>query len=401
MSLAVLVAVATVAVATMAVATVAVAPGEAGLARVALSVSPRDALVDTPVEIRATGLSPRMPVVLRATTKDAYGKTWTSRIRYQTNTRGTVDTQSSMRLFWSMQPVSGNGQLGMLPRHVSSVAISVLSKGRRVAATTVVRRTVSSNVTTSELTVAKDGLAGTFHTTSVTKSQPGVLLLGGSAGGHGGATGALLASRGYPSLSLGYFGEPGLPAHLQDVPLEYFEKALQWLGTQPGVDPKRITLIGISRGAEAALLIAANYPSLVHGVLACTTDSHVGDGLPPSGDGAAWTINGKPIIGGLLPVDRITAETLITGGGKDEISNSGPATKELVDTARAHGRTNVTGRVYPNAGHGAGCGIPNLPAPSEVRLSPATVLSLGGTSVTNSEAAVASWPALRRLVASP
>jgi dienelactone hydrolase len=254
---------------------------------------------------------------------------------------------------------------------------------------------------TTQITVAKDGLAGTFHSVSATGPQPGVLLLGGSAGGHGGATGALLASHGYPSLSLGYFGEPGLPAHLQDIPLEYFEQALQWLGKQPGVDPTRLAVIGISRGAEAALLIAANYPSLVHGVLACSTDSHVGDGLPPSGDGAAWTIKGKPIIGGLLPVDRISAQTLITGGGKDEIANSGAATKELADTARAHGRTNVTGRVYANAGRGAGCGIPNLPAPSEVQVSPGTVLSLGGTSAANSQAAVAGWPALLRLVASP
>jgi dienelactone hydrolase len=306
-----------------------------------------------------------------------------------------------MRLFWSMRPVSGNGQLGMLPRDVSSVAVSVFSNGKRVAKSTLTRRMFSPDVQTTELTVAKEGFAGTFHSRPASAPEPGVLLLGGSAGGHGGETGALLASRGYPALSLGYFAEPGLPAHLQDIPLEYFEKALRWLGTQPGVDPQRISVVGISRGGEAALLIAANYPSLVHGVFACTTGSQVLFGQPPTGDGAAWTINGKPLLGGLLPVDRITAEALITGGGRDEIVNSAAATKELVDTARAHGRTNVSGRVYPNAGHGAGCRIPNIPAPSEAQLSPGTVLSLGGTSAANSQAAVNSWPALLRLVASP
>jgi dienelactone hydrolase len=289
----------------------------------------------------------------------------------------------------------------MVSREVSSVAVSVFSNGRRVATSKVIRRMFSADVQTRELTVATDGLAGTFHARPATAPRPGVLLLGGSAGGHGGATGALLASHGYPSLSLGYFAEPGLPAHLQDIPLEYFEKALGWLAAQPDVDPQRITVIGISRGGEAALLTAANYPSLVHGVLACTTDSQILFGQPPTGDGAAWTINGKPLLGGPLPVDRISARTLITGGGKDEIVNSAAATKALVDTAHAHGQTNVTGHVYANAGHGVGCRIPNLPAPSEAQLSPGTVLSLGGTSAANSQAAVASWPALLRLVASP
>jgi hypothetical protein len=28
---------------------------------------------------------------------------------------------------------------------------------------------------------------------------------------------------------LAYFGEPGIPATEQDIPLEYFAKALRWL----------------------------------------------------------------------------------------------------------------------------------------------------------------------------
>jgi Acyl-CoA thioester hydrolase/BAAT N-terminal region len=150
-------------VALLVTASVSVAPGEARVARVALSVSPRDALVDTPVEIRATGLPSRRRVLLQATTKDAFGKTWASRVSYQTSAGGVVDTRSNMRLFWSMQPVSGNGQLGMLPRDVSSVAVSVFSYGKRVARSTVTRRMFSADVQTRELTVATDGLAGTFH----------------------------------------------------------------------------------------------------------------------------------------------------------------------------------------------------------------------------------------------
>jgi hypothetical protein len=49
-----------------------------------------------------------------------------------------------------------------------------------------------------------------------------VLEFGGSEGrlsGSGRLIGAALASAGYPTLDIAYFGEPGLPATLTDVPL--------------------------------------------------------------------------------------------------------------------------------------------------------------------------------------
>jgi dienelactone hydrolase len=175
---------------------------------------------------------------------------------------------------------------------------------------------------------------------------------------------------------------------------------LQWLSAQPGVDPGRITLVGVSRGAEAALLVAADYPDLVHGVVACTTSSHVLGAYPPPATGAAWTIGGKAILEGLLPVDKITAPTLIFGGGKDEVIDSASATRELAQLAHAHGHPNVVGIVYPGAGHGVGCRIPDIPAPSEVEISPGSYLELGGTPAANSQAAVSSWNARLRLIAS-
>ena len=369
-------------------------------AAVNLTATPRDGLVDSLVEIRASGLPSGRLVTLQASTKDVYGKPWRSRLTFRVGNRGTLDTRSEMRLFWSMQPLGVNGDGGLVPPTVSKVAIVLLSGGKSVAATTLTRRLSSPGVETTELSVAKDGLAATFYAQASSSHRPAVLQLSGSGGGHASPGGALLASHGYPTLSLGYFGEPGLPPYLQNIPLEYFQKALNWLAVQPSVDPRRITVIGVSRGGEAALLVAANYPDLVHGVVACTTASHVLGAFPPPATGAAWTINGNGILAGLLPVDKITAPTLIYGGGKDEIIDSGPATKELADYARTHGRTNVTGKIYPNAGHGVGCRIPNLPAPTELEVSPGTFVALGGTSAANSEAAAATWAARLRFIAS-
>jgi dienelactone hydrolase len=102
------------------------------------------------------------------------------------------------------------------------------------------------------------------------------VLLGGSEGGlPNGYAAGLLASHGYSVLALAYFDEPGLPPELQRIPLEYFQRAISWLAKQPDVDPTRITLIGSSRGGEAALLIGATYPQLVRAVAAYVPSDRV------------------------------------------------------------------------------------------------------------------------------
>jgi dienelactone hydrolase len=70
-----------------------------------------------------------------------------------------------------------------------------------------------------------------------------------------------LISQGYTLLSLAYFKNPGLPSYLEEIPLEYFEKAFAWLATQPEVISKDIALIGGSKGAEVALLLSGMNPA--------------------------------------------------------------------------------------------------------------------------------------------
>jgi len=371
----------------------------AGPSRVSISISPTDALLDRPVTVRVAGLAARERVVLQASTIDVAGRAWRSRVAYRADGHGAIDTHGDMRLAWLMQRVGaapGNADHLALSSS-STVAVTVLRGTKAAGRASFVRRTSADDVEHSDLTVDRDGLAGTFYRRPGAPPGTAVLILGGSAGGHGGAlTGALLASHGYPALSLGYFAEPGLPQHLQNIPLEYFRAALRWLATQPEVDPNRMVVAGVSRGGELALLLASTYPDLVHGAVACTTAARVLGGDP---SGRAWTIGGSPVPFEFLPVDRITAPTLITGAGQDEIIESGPATAQLLQFAHAHGRTNVTGRVYAKAGHGVGCGPPNLPSPGIVESPPGTFRSLGGSLAGNGEASAAAWPRLLHFLA--
>jgi len=54
-----------------------------------------------------------------------------------------------------------------------------------------------------------------------------------------------------------YFKEKGLPESLQLIPLEYFDKAIDWMGHNNHVRPGGIIVVGASRGAELALLLAS------------------------------------------------------------------------------------------------------------------------------------------------
>lgn len=93
---------------------------------------------------------------------------------------------------------------------------------------------------------------------------------------------------------MAYFGEPGLPSSLTNIPLEYFQKALKVLAARPEVDRTEIYAWGISRGSEAALLLGVHYPELVHGVIAGAPSALVFGNYPSSGQ-PAWTLQGTAI----------------------------------------------------------------------------------------------------------
>ena len=363
---------------------------------VKLVVSPTTALLDQPVDVIVSGLRPNQKIALVATTRDGVKRGWRSRLLFNANGNGVVDTRSNMKPFWSMRPVrrASASTNYVLSLQAEPVVIRAELDGHVVASATLVRRIHAPDVTMKEMTVARDGFVGTYFSPTVGPPAPAVLRLSGSLGGHSPFRAALLASHGYSTLSLGYIREPSLPTHRTQVPFEYFAKALRWLGAQPGVDPQRVIVLGLSLGGEAALLLGATYPELVHGVVACTTNAQVTRPI--------WTVGGQPIPYGPIPVERIAGPVLVTGGGKDAALPSAIFTQWIVERARTYGRTDIVGRIYPKAGHSVGCDVPNVP-PSQVVVAKdgfgrRVVLYTGGTRVANALAAAASWPLVPRFL---
>jgi dienelactone hydrolase len=265
-----------------------------------------------------------------------------------------------------------------------------------------------------QLTLAQDGIDGVMvEPADTTTLHPAVLAFGGSEGGLSTTSVAVaLASAGYPTLAISYFGDPGQPANLADIPLEYFASALGWLSRQPGVDPARVVVSGTSRGSEAALLLGAYYPDLVHAVVASVPSSVVNASLP-AGDRSAWTLHGTelPFVpfnsprayhpDAVIPVERIRGPLFLLCGGSDLLWPSCPYSHEIA-ARRADNHAPYVDVLAeePGAGHFVGSPVPNAPASSTTTVSPRYgILSVGGTQQADALGRLDAWPRLLQFLA--
>ena len=84
---------------------------------------------------------------------------------------------------------------------------------------------------------------------------PVVLLVGGSGGGIDWLDymGEILARNGFAAIAIAYFAMERLPKELDQIPLEYFQKALTYVRSHHSLNPDRIGIAGNSKGAELAL----------------------------------------------------------------------------------------------------------------------------------------------------
>jgi dienelactone hydrolase len=143
--------------------------------------------------------------------------------------------------------------------------------------------------------IRDQGIVATLFRPRCSLKLPIVITLGGGAGGMSEFRAELIASHGMASLALSYFGKEGLPSHLQEIPIEYFEKTIHWLQTHPAIDPERIILWGVSRGAELSLLLGSLFPEKIRAIIAYVPSSVVyGSLIHP--EKPAWVYRKEPCL---------------------------------------------------------------------------------------------------------
>jgi uncharacterized protein len=281
--------------------------------------------------------------------------------------------------------------------------------------------------------VAEGGLLGNYYPGRGEGRRPAVLLLGGSEGGLSAGsqrTAAILQSEGFSVLNLAYHRAPGQPPHLELVPLETFAAALAWLRRQGEVDPEQVGVIGGSKGAEAALLVATRDPA-VRAVVAAMPSSVVWQGASFDRDGdfdSSWSERGRrlehlsygswkwwtdmtPILaealatlplhpGAAIPIERSRARVLLVCGEADTLWPSCPMARQLEARARSHGRPALVLLAYPDAGHA----VFGRPLPDS-EVADSRLGSLGGSNEGNNRARAHGWPRviafLKSALASP
>ncbi len=113
--------------------------------------------------------------------------------------------------------------------------------------------------------IHKNGFQANYFVKENTQPKVTVLLIGGGQWGDYWAQ--QFATKDMVGLSIPYIGKDGLPRLAEEIELEYFENALNWLRKQPEVDPNKIVVMGASRNAELALIIAATFPKMISGVV--------------------------------------------------------------------------------------------------------------------------------------
>ncbi|MEU4441743.1 acyl-CoA thioester hydrolase/BAAT C-terminal domain-containing protein [Actinosynnema sp. NPDC050801] len=382
-------------------------------------MSPRSAPVDAVVDVRVVDLPPDERVEVRASTGD-----WSSSAVFLADERGVVDLTrhapvkgsysgvDPMGLFWSMSRTGEpNGRTVVEVVGVGEVELD--------------RLTVPEGVKRTE--VRENGLVGVLFEPDDDQVHPGVVVLGGSEGGLHELDAALLAGHGFAALALAYFGAPGVPEDLVEIPLEYFGTALEWLGARAG----RLGVVGGSRGGEAALLLGVTFPQ-VKAVVSVVGSGVVTQCIGPGSrllrkfdhEAASWTWQGRPlpylpysipdelrerVVAGKpvrlssafdfsdgipedteIPVERIGGGVLLLSSGSDDswpsVGLSEVAWRRLTGHGHAHRHERV---VYPEAGHVI-AGPPHRPVELVVP-GPGVDFSMGGTPAATAAARADAW----------
>ncbi len=396
---------------------------------VELTATPAVSRMDEPVALRVTHLEPGSSVDLAFSSVDAAGTTWSSQATFVADPTGTVDPARSaptggsylgtwgMGLFAIMNPSTSESAYRWPTSRPADFELSVRQGDRVLATASLTRSMWTRPPTTRTFSVAADGFVGTYLRPAGAVRGPAVLVLGGSEGGDPAFSASILAARGVPALSVAYFKAPGLPSTLENIPLEYFDAPLRWLRRQPEVDPARVWISGGSRGSEAAALVAAGRPGLVHGLLDLSPSATANCAYVPGGHdlcpGPAWLRGGRPVPytalldtpaptdqrRAVIPVEKIDGPVLTLCGGADLLWSSCAYADAIQRRLRQHhSRFPHLALSYPDAGHAV-----DLPMPFEpLAPLPADALpTYGSTPTANDQARADAWTKILAFVRQP
>ena len=352
------------------------------LAAQTLEVSSARVMSDQTAIVRAAGLEPGERITLRSELSDGSGERWSAQADFVAGADGAVDASrqvpvagsykevSAMGLIWSMMPASKKVQSYVPMRDLGpqTVEFHLMRKGQPVASAQLVQAALAEGV--RRIPVEDKALRGVLFLPGGSERHAGVLVLGGTEGGMPLRRAAWLASHGYAALALAYFRYQDLPPQLEFIPLEYFQRALQWMAQRPEISGNRFAVMGGSRGGELALQLGSMFPGIAAVVAYVPSNVRVASCCRNDG-GPAWTWTGRALayatpgrrqlpeqaMRAEIEVEKTQAPILMISGSDDKVwarPSAGMADDVVSRLKRAHFAYSFENLKYPHAGHYAG-----------------------------------------------
>ena len=366
-----------------------------------LEVAPEIAPIDAPIQIRVRGLEAGESVIVRASTVDASDVTFSSWARFAASDVGTLDLSQeeplegtydgvdASGLLWSMLADGGEHFVTSSRWAERHIQLAVETRGG------VLERTLTRRypwVDTEREEITEPGLVAELTVPTFDGPLPVVILLAGWGDGPAPLASALLASKGYAVLNVGFHHWEGTPELLVEIPVETVTNALDWIKGDDRFDASRVGIYGTSKGAELAL-VAAVHDVRLRAIAAWVPSSIVFSGIDfrNSRPGSSWTLRGQPLpwaparvglhevrnslrflmrrplifgpsyINGLagapeeatIAVEQIDAPILLVSGSDDQVWPSSLMSNQIAERRRTKLQDpRVTNLVFEGAGHG-------------------------------------------------
>jgi dienelactone hydrolase len=254
------------------------------------------------------------------------------------------------------------------------------------------------------------------------------VMLGGSYGGIPEGLARRLAENGVSALALGYFGVPGLPSALVEIPIESLQRGIESF-SERYAGGRAVGLLGFSKGAELALVLGAQLGGSISRIVAVAPSHVVWFGLTPPGPDpdrrsiqSSWSLRGVPlpflacppvvmpafsekglrtdvffdlsrhepgeIDEARIAVERSAGPLLLLSGDDDHQWPAASMANEIVRRMEENGRADdVTNVIYPGAGHAFF--VQEFTRPPEPGTRPS--YDLGGNEQADHSAGVDAW----------
>lgn len=374
-----------------------------------------------PITVQVIGAAPGATVDLRATLEDADGDEFSSQATFTADGDGVVDLTEHapdsgdwddarpMAWIWAMNS-DGDGPFANLAE-LDAINVTLNAETDAATAERTITRVLHDDEV-GELQVDADGVVGTLYLPADDGPHPGVIELHGSGGRRSAGAAKLLASHGYATLALTYFGDDdAIPDELERVPVSYADDAADWLRDQPEVADGRVGVVGSSRGGEFALLISA-YCDWVGAVV-----TFAGSGVPwdTPADVPAWTRDGDPVPHieadehpmntnlddrdlepNVPPVETADGPILMLSGEADHIWDAARLCDVVVDRLDDHDYAyDYDHRVYEDCGHLIGTPYAPLAGIEEIaHETPDGTVHTGATALGTVRSGEDAWPAV-------